>query len=53
MTSVTEIDKTKAVIKRVLWYEGNPYDPRGYYALIEFKGETHHVFLAHGDLDAG
>lgn len=42
---IEEINPSEAQIKKIHWYVGDPYSPPGYYALIEFRGETMQVLL--------
>lgn len=47
--TVKYLNKEEAEITSLIWYAGNPYDPCGYYATIDFQGTSHMVFLAHDD----
>lgn len=47
MDKGVEIDKSEWDLVRIVWYEGNAYDPPGYYATLRDKkaGKNYHVMV--------
>ena len=36
-----ELDINTIKIRRLVWHEGNPYDPAGIYAILEMEDSKH------------
>lgn len=41
-------DNKQVEVSKLIWCEGTPFDPSGYYMIVKFKRRNYMVFLTEG-----
>jgi len=48
-----ECSPDEVKVSRLIWSQGTPHDPAGYYVNLEFRGASIQAFLAYADEPTG